>query len=198
MIEILVQLLSSFRKRWRHLFSRKKKKMSPMRKTTTSGGSCSGSHVDAPQKPNYRSPVQGIERQGLRRHLPSRFYVRGELRDEKYLLAARLCFCIVLLFLPKETGVLTLLTSHRWKGRWRGRVSCAAIQDTVIWKVLTRSWNSRVYWVLKISTTTPHLARSPPACLPRLTTPRLAPPGPSPCLAGRRRAHACSMHLFVS
>jgi hypothetical protein len=31
-----------------------------------------GSRVDAPQKPNCRSPVQGLEWQGLRRYLPSR------------------------------------------------------------------------------------------------------------------------------
>jgi hypothetical protein len=40
-----------------------------------------GSRVDAPQKPICRSPVQGLERQGLRRHLPSRCSVRAELRD---------------------------------------------------------------------------------------------------------------------
>jgi hypothetical protein len=42
---------------------------------------CSGSRVDAPQKPNCRSPVQGLEWQGLRRHLPSRSSVRAKLRD---------------------------------------------------------------------------------------------------------------------
>jgi hypothetical protein len=40
-----------------------------------------GSRVDAPQKPNCRSPVQGLERQGLRRHLLSRCSVRAESRD---------------------------------------------------------------------------------------------------------------------
>jgi hypothetical protein len=40
-----------------------------------------GSRVDAPQKPNCRSSEQGLERQGLRRHLPSRLSVRAELRD---------------------------------------------------------------------------------------------------------------------
>jgi hypothetical protein len=40
-----------------------------------------GSRVDAPQKPNCRSPVQGLERHRLRRHLPSRFSVRAESRD---------------------------------------------------------------------------------------------------------------------
>jgi hypothetical protein len=40
-----------------------------------------GSRVDAPQKPNCRSLVQGLERQGLQRHLPSRFSVRVESRD---------------------------------------------------------------------------------------------------------------------
>jgi len=39
------------------------------------------SRDDAPQKPNYRSSVQGLERQGLRKHLPSRSSVRAELRD---------------------------------------------------------------------------------------------------------------------
>ena len=53
-----------------------------LRKKTTNGDSSDlGSRVDAPQKPNCRSPVQGLERQGLRRHLPSRFSVRAELRD---------------------------------------------------------------------------------------------------------------------
>jgi hypothetical protein len=33
------------------------------------------------QKPNCRSLVQGLERQGLRRHLPSRFSMRAESRD---------------------------------------------------------------------------------------------------------------------
>jgi hypothetical protein len=40
-----------------------------------------GSRVDAPQNPNCRSPEQGLERQGHRRHLPSRLSVRAELRD---------------------------------------------------------------------------------------------------------------------
>jgi hypothetical protein len=40
-----------------------------------------GSRKDAPQKPNCRSPVQGLEWQGLRRHLPSRCSVRAESRD---------------------------------------------------------------------------------------------------------------------
>ena len=51
-----------------------------------------GSHVDAPQKPNCRSPVQGPERQGLRRHLPSRSSVRAELRDEESYRATELRF----------------------------------------------------------------------------------------------------------
>jgi hypothetical protein len=40
-----------------------------------------GSRVDAPQKSNCRSPVQGLERHGLRRHLPSRLSMRVESRD---------------------------------------------------------------------------------------------------------------------
>ena len=51
-----------------------------------------GSRVDAPQKPNCRSPEQGPERQGLRRHLPSRSFVRAELRDEESYRATELRF----------------------------------------------------------------------------------------------------------
>jgi hypothetical protein len=40
-----------------------------------------GSRVDAPQKPNCRSPVQGLGWQGLRRYLSSRCSVRAESRD---------------------------------------------------------------------------------------------------------------------
>jgi hypothetical protein len=59
-----------------------------------------GSRVDAPQKPNCRFPVQGLERQGLRRHLPSRFSVRAESRDGNTLTCGWavtlkwLCFCL--------------------------------------------------------------------------------------------------------
>jgi hypothetical protein len=47
-----------------------------LRKTNSGGGL--GSRDDAPQKPNCRSPVQGLERQGLLRHLPSRSSMRAE------------------------------------------------------------------------------------------------------------------------
>jgi hypothetical protein len=40
-----------------------------------------GNRVDAPQKPNCRSPVQGLKRQGLQRHLPSHCSVHAESRD---------------------------------------------------------------------------------------------------------------------
>jgi hypothetical protein len=50
-------------------------------KTTMNNISDLGSREDAPQKPNCRSLVQGIERQGFWRHLPSRSSVRAELRD---------------------------------------------------------------------------------------------------------------------
>jgi hypothetical protein len=54
---------------------------------------CSGSRVDALQKPNCRFPVQGLDRQGLRRHLPSRSSVRAELRDGN----THTCGCTVIL-----------------------------------------------------------------------------------------------------
>lgn len=69
--------------------------MSPVRKTTTNGSSGSGSRVDASQKPNCRSPVQGLERQGLRRHLPSRSSVRAELRDGNTFFATGWRFCVL-------------------------------------------------------------------------------------------------------
>jgi hypothetical protein len=49
-----------------------------------------GSREDAPQKSNCRFPVQGLDRQGLRRHLPSRSSVRAESRDGNTLSAAGL------------------------------------------------------------------------------------------------------------
>jgi len=48
-----------------------------LRKTNIDGEL--GSHVDTPQKPNCRSLVQGLERQELWRHLPSRSSMRAEL-----------------------------------------------------------------------------------------------------------------------
>jgi hypothetical protein len=65
-------------------------------------GSRVGSRVDAPQKPNCRSPEQGLNRQGLRRHLPSRLSVRAEL------------VCQV-------SEVLLYLTSRRGKLKEKGR-----------------------------------------------------------------------------
>jgi hypothetical protein len=73
-----------------------------------------GSRVDAPQKPNCRSSVQGLERQGLRRHLPSRFSVRAESRDGNTLTCGwvvtlkRLCPCV-----PSARGSPLLNFSQR-------------------------------------------------------------------------------------
>jgi hypothetical protein len=79
-----------------------------------------GSRVDAPQKPNCRSLVQGLERQGLRRHLPSRFSVRAESRDGNTLT----CGWVVILFvcsrMYRVTGVLLYLTSRRGKLKEKG------------------------------------------------------------------------------
>jgi hypothetical protein len=73
-----------------------------------------GSRVDAPQKPNCRSLVQGIERQGLRRHLPSRFSVRAESRDGKYPhSAAGLCSESVCSRVPSDRGAPLFKLSQR-------------------------------------------------------------------------------------
>jgi hypothetical protein len=80
-----------------------------------------GSRVDAPQKPNCRSLVQGLERQGLRRHLPSRFSVRAEPRDGNTL--TRLLDCVLKVFsrVYRVTGVLLYLNSRRGKLKEKGR-----------------------------------------------------------------------------
>jgi hypothetical protein len=82
-----------------------------------------GSRVDAPQKPNCRSPVQDLERQGLRRHLHSRFSVRAESRDGNTLTCGWTVtlkwFCSRVFQVP---GVLLYLTSRREKLKEKGRM----------------------------------------------------------------------------
>jgi hypothetical protein len=106
------------------------------------------SRVDAPQKPNCRSPVQGLERQGLRRHLPSRCSVRAESRDGNTLTCGwdvtLKWFCSRV---PSARGSPLLNLSQREAegegshatrqetGSWRTRVSHAADEETDNWKV---------------------------------------------------------------
>jgi hypothetical protein len=72
------------------------------------------SRVDAPQKPNCRSPEQGLERQGLRRHLPSRLSVRAELRDGNTLTCGwTLWLWNGYVRVYRVTGVLLYLKSRR-------------------------------------------------------------------------------------
>jgi hypothetical protein len=80
----------------------------------------SGSRVDAPQKPNCRSLVQGLERQGLRRHLPSRFSVRAESRDGNTLTRRLGCDSESVFRVYRVTGVLLYLTSRRGKLKEKG------------------------------------------------------------------------------
>jgi hypothetical protein len=82
-----------------------------------------GSRIDAPQKPNCRSPVQGLERQGLRRHLPSRLSMRAESRDGNTLTC---CWAVALKWfcsrVPDAKGSPLLNLSQRKlkeKGRMR-------------------------------------------------------------------------------
>jgi hypothetical protein len=106
-----------------------------------------GSRVDAPQKPNCRSLVQGLERQGLRRHLPTRSSVRAELRDGDSSVATEMWFCMRLEEEGGEQG------SHNWL--FRGR-ACEEFNSQLKCPRLVSA---------KINTTMPRLARSPPACL---------------------------------
>jgi hypothetical protein len=80
-----------------------------------------GSRVDAPQKPNCRSLVQGLERQGLRMHLPSRFFVRAESRDGNTLTRRLNCDSESVSCVYRVTGVLLYLTSRRGKLKEKGR-----------------------------------------------------------------------------
>jgi hypothetical protein len=80
-----------------------------------------GSRVDAPQKPNCRSPEQGLERQGLRMHLPSRLSVRAESRDGNTLTRRLNCDSESVSRVYRVTGVLLYLTSRRGKLKEKGR-----------------------------------------------------------------------------
>jgi hypothetical protein len=115
-----------------------------------------GSRVDAPQKPNCRSPVQGLERQGLRRHLPSRCSVRAESRDGNThscgwtMILRWFCSCV-----PSDRGSPLLnLSRKEAEGEGSRRVTprdgqlkekglaCGWRRDGQL-KGLIRSWNSR-------------------------------------------------------
>jgi hypothetical protein len=73
-----------------------------------------GSRVDAPQKPNCRSLVEGLERQGLRRHLPSRFPVRAESRDGNTL-TWRLDYDSESVLVPSDRGAPLFNLSRKLK-----------------------------------------------------------------------------------
>ena len=65
--------------------------------------------------------VQGLERQGLRRHLPSRFSVRAESRDGNTLTRRLDCETESVSRVYRVTGVLLYLTSRRGKLKEKGR-----------------------------------------------------------------------------
>jgi hypothetical protein len=143
-IQSLVQLLLSFYRRWRCLSARKKKKMSPVRNTTTndSSGSGMGSHVDAPQKPNYRSPVQGLEWQGIWMHLPSCSSVCADLWDRNTHTCGQIVLLFVILsYIRDRSSCPFNLSSQEGKGKGKG-LACSYSRDEHL-KCLTRSWNSR-------------------------------------------------------
>jgi hypothetical protein len=79
-----------------------------------------GSRVDAPQKPNCQSPEQGLERQRLRRHLPSRLSVRAELRDGNILTCGWIVTLNGSVLMYQVPGVLLYLTSRRGKLKEKG------------------------------------------------------------------------------
>jgi len=98
------------------LFIRKEKSARAyVRKTSTNNGGGLGSRINALQKPNCWSLVQGLEWQGLQRHLPSRSFVHVELRDGVFFFVQsyemmipsllRIMFCVVLSSSTEETKV---------------------------------------------------------------------------------------------
>lgn len=88
-----------------------------------SGGGGLGSRVDAPQKPNCRSPVQGPKRQGLRRHLPSRLSVRAEIRDGETFYAAKLTFWVFLSCVLYRSHQSPFIPTHVGEKRRRGSLT---------------------------------------------------------------------------
>jgi hypothetical protein len=114
--------------------------MSPVRKTTTNGGSGSGtgSRVDAPQKPDCRSHVQCLERQELWRHLPSRSSVRAKLRDGNTHTCGWIVLMFVLLSYRRDRSSHTFnLSSLEGKEKEKG-LACGYSRDEHL-KSLTRS-----------------------------------------------------------
>jgi hypothetical protein len=130
----------AIRTRWR--------RQEPVKKTTTDWQRRTlDSRVDAPQEPNCRSPEQGLEQQGLRRHLPSRLSVRAELRDGNTHTCTGLWFWRFCSSVPSARGSPLLNLSQReaegegshaarqGTGSWRTRVLHAADEETGNWKV---------------------------------------------------------------
>ena len=88
-------------------------------KTTTNSGDSLDSRVDAPQKPNCRSLMQGLELQGLRRHLASHSSIRTELQDGDSFFAAKLCPELFSLVVPKRSK--TPIYPCGWRGKEEGK-----------------------------------------------------------------------------
>jgi hypothetical protein len=115
-----------------------------------------GSRVDAPQKLNCRSPEQGLERQGLRRHLPSRCSVRAESRDRNTLICGWAVTLKWICSRVPSARVLFYLTSRRGKLKEKGRLPRHATPRHAtpepgrrrgrVWHALIRFLTSQVRW----------------------------------------------------
>ena len=120
--------------------------------------------------------MQGPERQGLRRHLPSRSFVRAELRDEESYRATELRFW-------------NMFSLFIWS--WKNRKGSREASEACAGKIeRLREIKRQVVWVLKINT--PHHARLP-ACLPRLEP----EPGPAGGGGGARARVACLYPFLI-
>ena len=128
-IMILVQLL--FSSVWDE--DARKKKMFTRRML--------GSREDAPQKPNCRFLMQGLDWQGLRRHLPSRSSVCAESRDGNTHSVAGLWFWKSSVLVPSDRSSPPFILIAEGKLKEKG-LACGWSRDGHL-KGLTRSWNSR-------------------------------------------------------
>jgi len=86
-----------------------------------------GSRIGALQKPNCQFLVQGLERQGLRRHPPSRSSVRVELRDGDSYFATKLWSVCSLLLYQRDESLLFILVAGEERRR---RDSLLAAEET--------------------------------------------------------------------
>jgi hypothetical protein len=134
--------------------------------------------------------VQGLERQGLRRHLPSRSSVRAELRDGNTHARAWTVILKVVLLTFQVAGVLPFYHRGREAEGEGSRMRLTKRQAT---ERISPELKFPQLMSAKINTTTAcPLTACLPSCLPSRRPACLATPGPSPA----RPAAAARLHVW--